>query len=243
MKTFRAFASMVLALTLLTSCQKEEKSTPLLTCNLMVKVSHKVDLIDLYRDSLLYTTQAGFPYSVSRLEYYLSGFKLSGNSNSGDNSVHYINAFKPTTHFQTLVFTEGTYNQFQFNIGLDATKNLSYSLAPTPDNINMAWPPEIGGGYHFLKLEGRYLDSGSVSTGYVMHVGQTENLITISLPVNLVLKSSNTADTLRLEMNINEWFRNPVTYDFRKHGYYTMAIDSLMNYLKQNGHDVFSIKK
>ena len=35
----------------------------------------------------------------------------------------------------------------------------------------MAWPDVMGGGYHFLKLEGHY-KKDSLLAGYAMHIGQ-----------------------------------------------------------------------
>lgn len=76
----------------------------------------------------------------------------------------------------------------------------------------MEWPQLMGGGYHFLKLEGNYIDN-SATYGYAMHLGTNNCLIPIKLfsPIHI----SNDAKTkLKLKMNINEWFKNPHLFDF-----------------------------
>jgi hypothetical protein len=52
-------------------------------------------------------------------------------------------------------------------------------LSTTLDNLNMAWPTAMGGGYHFLKMEGHYLDSLNTNQGYAIHIGKNENLMPV----------------------------------------------------------------
>ncbi len=105
----------------------------------------------------------------------------------------------------------------------------------------MIWPVEMGGGYHFTKLEGRYKLPGNGNCGYAVHLG-TNNMLMLhnKLDVSLGLKA-NSSDTLFLTMNINEWFTNPNTYNFLVQGNYTMGNDTLMLMLKENAKDLFKI--
>jgi hypothetical protein len=121
-------------------------------------------------------------------------------------------------------------------------QNISNSLDNTPENINMQWPEVIGGGYHFLKFEGRYLDSANINQGFTMHIGTNDMPIQHQkIAINVEVVESVSAE-LELKMNINEWFKNPYTYDFNKDGNYTMAIPELMVLLKNNGYDTFTNK-
>ena len=108
-------------------------------------------------------------------------------------------------------------------------------------NMNMAWPDPLGGGYHFMKLEGKYEDLNLEWRGYTVHLGdngnQSPNLIT---DVSITVSSASTS--LGLIMDFNEWFDNPKLYDFNVDGNYTMAIDSLMKKVSENGRNCLSVK-
>ncbi len=240
MKKFVYF-TLVWMVFLFSSCVKDPpKVIPVTSGSLVIKVDYKVDGKPLIFDSLMYTNTAGNLYSVSRLEYFLSGFvfeDMSGNFIQSD-MVLYENAKKPVSIILTqLKF--GNYKSVQFNVGIDSIHNISNSLEPTPENLNMFWPDEMGGGYHFTKLEGRYLNAASTTSGFAMHIGTNKTLVkhnklTVSKNV-----TENTTDTLQLTMNINEWFTNPNQYNLLIHGNYTMGNDSLMLMLKENAKDIF----
>ena len=101
----------------------------------------------------------------------------------------------------------------------------------------MAWPDVMGGGYHFLKLEGHY-KKDSLLAGYAMHIGQNGFRVSVGLHCNLILPQNGDAD-FNMTMNVNEWFKNPNIYNFNTDGVFTMGDTILMKKLLQNGADVF----
>ena len=236
--------SFLMAFTLY-SCKKEEaKTEPLPNTSLSILLSHHCDGKIVQYDSLLYTNESGSKYSVSRLEYYISGIRLY-NSN-GDvftsNKIQYVNGRELSNKLSIPYLPTGKYTGIDFLIGMAPAQNISNSLDNTPENINMQWPEVIGGGYHFLKFEGRYLDSANINQGFTMHIGTNDMPIQHQkIAINVEVVESVSAE-LELKMNINEWFKNPYTYDFNKNGNYTMAIPELMMLLKNNGYDTFTNK-
>ena len=66
-----------------------------------------------------------------------------------------------------------------------------------------------------------------------------EFLIPITILKNITI-SSGSATSLNMHMNINEWLRNPNTFNFNTDGNYIMGDSTAMNKITQNGHDVFS---
>lgn len=229
----------------LSACKKENAAqAELLNTSLTIELSHEVNGILLEYDSILYQNASGSPYSVSRLEYYISSIKLYKEDGSfiKSDAIYYVNAKAKENKLLVQHLDEGNYIAIDFLIGINPELNISNSLENTGENINMQWPDVIGGGYHFLKLEGRYLDTANVNLGYTMHIGTNEMLIKHKkLAANILIKKDNPS-TIKWRMNVNEWFQNPYTYNFNVDGNYTMAIPELMQHLKNNGYDTFHIQ-
>lgn len=232
------------------ACTKEDDtdnstpSTPLQTGMLRLSLSYAVDQNNLIYDTIQYQNAAGNAYSVSRLFYYLSSFDVYKTDGSPvhSNQVFYVDAAEPNTEFLLDKIPVGTYSAIQFAIGIDAAQNSHGSLPNTLANMNMLWPTEMGGGYHFLKLEGRYLDSLNKPHGYSVHLGTNMALVNHRQIASSFTVKQNDTTTIHLVMNVNEWFKNPHVFDFNKDGNYTMGLEDLMLKVAQNGKDIFSIK-
>ncbi len=227
---------LICAIPLFVSCKKQVSNNG----TLQTTINHIVDGQNLLYDSLLYTNDAGNKYSITKLNYYLSGFifRKKGGEYYCPKGVYYLDAFN--SNLSNCTFYEipvGQYDQITFFVGLDSTHNITDALPATIDNVNMAWPNMMGGGYHFMKLEGHAVD-GVGSYGFAMHLGKGKNLITITLNRDIMIESGRST-AITLTMNINEWFRNPVIYNFETDGNYTMSNDTSMYKLKNNGSDVF----
>lgn len=218
-----------------------KKDSPVVLQQVTFQMDHSIAGVPLIEDTLQYMNTAGNAYSVTRLEYYISALRLV--KETGDTlaieKVHYINAFQGANYQWTVTIPEGRYTDLLFHIGLAPEQNVSYTLPPTTENINMAWPDVMGGGYHFMKLEGRYMDGTQKQKGFAMHLGMNEWLVTPVLPI--AMEVTGHSSTCLLQMDINEWFDHPHRYDFNIQGNYTMGIDSLMQQLSENGRSVFSI--
>ncbi|KAB2915985.1 MAG: hypothetical protein F9K23_09645 [Bacteroidetes bacterium] len=243
MKRYFLFAAFLFAASLLflPSCKKDETSAPPSNPDITLHLAYAVDNNILSTDTLKYTNAAGNLFGVWHLEYYLSGFAFMDDKGVWwkTGSEYYVNVKTPKTN--TIGLTDlpvGKYSKLKFFIGLPAERNLTDALPATAENLNMAWPDIMGGGYHFLKLEGYFKDSIGKTQGFAMHVGNSKNLITVEIPIML---NHGGNSVMNLQMNINEWFVHPYTYNFNVQGNYTMGVDSLMNQLKQNGSDVFKV--
>ncbi len=230
----------------LLSCAKEENDppanppTPVAPAATTLRVEHYIDDAPLLYDTVLYVTEAGHAYSVSRLEYYISGIRLMTEDCCDEDPVvpgpFYINALNNTA-FDLGALPPGNYTGAELLLGLAPDMNITGALPNTLENVNMAWPTPMGGGYHFMKFEGHFLNAGT-PTGYAMHLGRNENLPTC-LAVG-AFQLDNTARTLVLRFNLNEVFRAPHTYDLST-GSYSMGSMMLMSLLRDNCIDAFTI--
>ena len=134
----------------------------------------------------------------------------------------------------------GNYESVQLFIGLDDETNVTGGLPNTKENVDMAWPEHMGGGYHFLKCEGHYQDPNAATVGYAMHMGGNETRITVTIAKAFTLAKDS--PSLTLAMNLDEWYQNPHEYNFDVDGNYTMHDDVAKQKLKENGADVFTME-
>ncbi len=225
------------------SCKKDTPLPQPKVNELQLSIQYNIDNVSYVTNINKYVNQAGNHFSISRVSYYLSQIKLIKSDNSSVLVKEYQYVDADNTSSNKLIFNSipiGDYIGIKFNIGLDSLHNISDALPTTMENINMAWPQMMGGGYHFLKMEGNFLDSLGQSFGYAMHLGTNVCLIPIMLNKKFTV-SADSKLSFNLVMNINEWYKNPNIFDFNKDGNYIMGNMMLMKKITENGIDVFTL--
>jgi hypothetical protein len=247
MRLHKLLSILAIPIFLFTSCKKDKDDDPIPTpppvkeTNLVININYNVDGQNIIYDSLRYFNEAGNNYSISKLQFYLSGFKFIKDDGSDfvTNNVFYVDIRVAGTNTLTFKnFPAGNYTGMEFYVGLDSTHNLTNALPNTIENVNMAWPEPMGGGYHFMKLEGHFV-SGASTFGYAMHIGLNPYLVEAGAnKAFTVTKDIN--NNVSLNMNINEWYKNPFIYDFDIDGNYSMGNMQAMTKLAANGKDVFN---
>ena len=146
---------------------------------------------------------------------------------------------------------DGHYTSLSFIIGLDESDNVTGGLSNTIAINNMEWPVSMGGGYHYMKLEGKYADTTS-STGeasYNFHTGAleangTKNHHHVAVVVDEYVDFEVADDKnfeVHMVMNINEWFANPNTWDFKYYGAAIMGNEEAQTKIMQNGANVMKV--
>lgn len=245
MKNVSPFCFIFIIVLFITSCKRDHDIIPEKTdsgISLILKINYKVDTYPLFFDSIMYHNLAGNNYGVTRLEYYISNitFHSTTGKDFALNKIIYVNARTPSTNNITIDHVpSGQYTDITLNIGIDSLNNKTNSLPNTAENINMAWPSSMGGGYHFMKLEGYYVYPPS-TTGFTMHLGQNTSLVTCF--INKPFQVSSSSPGIKLSMNLNEWFRSPIMYNFNTDGNFTMGDMQAMGKITANGIDVFSME-
>ena len=242
MKNLLKFFSPLIALGLLlflVSCKKEQPAQP---GTLTFNIDYVVGTNNCEFDTVRYVNNSGNIFSVSRLAYYLHNFVLT-NAEGGTFTVKdYFLIETENGENSTITISDipaGTYTGVTFYHGIGPDLNIVGGLTATTDNNEMIWPTPLGGGYHFMKLEGRYKDHvDSTDTGFGMHLGKNANLVTISLNGLDVSLSEEDPATLNLTYDILEWHKNPNNWNFNTDGVAIMMNDASMLKLSQNGSDV-----
>lgn len=217
-----------------------KKGTSTIPGQIRMIITYKVDDLPLVFDTIAFRNRAGEQYSVERLTYYLSDFRFYKNNSKiyEIDTILYEDAHDTSTSHPILYVPYNNYDSVAFLIGIDSLHNITGALPPTLQNNEMVWPDPMGGGYHFIRLEGHWRDITGV-VGYTIHLGMNSYQVHAGVGHALNVES-DAAGMLKMVMNVNEWFSNPHTYSFNADGVYTMGIDSLMQKIRDNGTDVFT---
>lgn len=240
---------MIVSLLLFSACHKADP-----TGTLHLHIDYAVNGGPLVCDSLCYVNEAGNHFMINEIQWFLSHIELQNSHGEdvsfGDNEdIHYIDTDLPETHLLcSKPIPQGHYSTIHFTFGLNEADNYTGHFQNPPES-NMFWPEPLGGGYHHLKLNGKWLNQESALEPVNIHLGTGQNKtltefypnhFDVYLPVDLEIKSGQTLDAY-LTMNIDNWFQNPNVYDFNTDGTAIMQKQESMAKIRDNGHDVFSI--
>jgi hypothetical protein len=255
MKTQNKFliALLIGASALITSCSKDSNPstgggiTP--TSNLTFNFTHNFDGVDV---SIANFNQFDFvnenndTLNLTRLRYLISDIRLF--KSNGDSVLIDGYQLVDVTNSIGLIYTPiddiptGAYTGISFTFGFDSLDNTGNYADLNSANWN--WPASIGGGYHFLQMEGKYKDMGS-DIGYAYHMGMAtpspgvfeQNYFRADLgAINI------TGDaTIEIRMDIAEWYKNPFTWDLNDMHSMLMPNYNAQIKMNQNGKSVFSL--
>ena len=245
MKT-RTLLMLMLAL-LMAACTDRDRHG-----DLTLVVSHEVDGQPLATDTLCYTTEAGERFLVTEVQWFLSKVELHDAPGQwipvGD--AFYIDTNLPESlTFRINSIPIGYYDELRFTFGFTDADNITGRFSNPPER-DMFWPEPLGGGYHYMKLNGRYLNGDGNLAPMNIHLGRGQNAdltefydnsFSVEIPIDLVIHVDGNA-SLNIVMNIDNWFRDPHVYSINTYGSAIMQNQEAQQVLKENGYNVFSIK-
>lgn len=229
--------------------------------NIQVDFSFSVDGRALVQDTFGYMNEAGNRYEVSEAQYFVSNIILTRNDGTqimlmSDRDAHYVDAdiIGTLSWLPTDEIPAGKYQALTFTFGLAPELNQNYFYPDAPENA-MSWPANLGGGYHYMKINGWWIDADGVRRPFNLHtgIGQlrneqgeitgfVDNSFTVTLPLNDLVITDNQTSKLQIEMDINRWFTNPYLFDFNIFGGSIMQNQEAQEMLKANGTDVFRVR-
>jgi len=251
----------------LSACKKSDNTTPAVPSGKVVfLINHQVNGQPLKENELIYTNASGNDYLITEVKYFISDITFYHNDGSkkviGDwKDIFYVDENIQET--KTIQFFDkipaGTYDSITFIFGISQEKNKSFMFVDPPE-INMCWPEVLGGGYHYLMINGKWKDISGVNMPFNFHLGIgqlyhgntynvdsiyafVQNYFTVSMPGSAFTIADKDTATFQLTMNIENWFKNPHIFDFNQWGGAIMQNQQAMLIAKENGWDVFSIKQ
>jgi hypothetical protein len=260
MKTGVALLITFIIVILFGSCHKEKTGPG----KINLKFAEIVDGQPLKADTLMYMNEAGNNYLVTEVQYFISKpviYYIDGTSYTIKDSqgIHYTDNDIAGSHNWNIPddIPAGIVDSIVFIFGLDEETNKT-GLFLNPPESNMFWPDALGGGYHYMKLNGKWLDTNNMLSPFNFHlgIGQTYdttgqvtgfvqnyfkvvfNLTYYSYPY-LEIKPDQPAEVV-ITMNIESWFKTPHTWDFNEMPGMMMMNQDAIRKACENGDDVFT---
>jgi len=195
-----------------------------------------------------YTNLNGEVLKITKLRYLIS--KVILHSNEGDDleiegyNLIDISDSNTLSVVKDIEIQDVTYNRISFIYGFNEEDNIDAAY-PDLNTASWNWPSMLGGGYHFMQLEGNFINSNGEQQTYAYHNGTArvsegvfeQNFITVTVN-NLTI----TRDTeLSIHMNIAEWFKNPNTWNLNIYNSALMGNYDAQILMNENGQSVFSV--
>lgn len=238
---------------LIFSCSTDKDDTITQT-NITFNFSHNWDgtaVSNTDFNTIQYTNENGEELSISKLRYLISKITFTTEVGeklvlSGYNLVDVTNVTNMSFTLSTLI-PLGKYSNVSFTFGFDNDDN--YQNYPDLNSASWNVPEMLGGGYHFMQLEGKFIDANATETGYAYHViravdnsGATPVFQDTFFEVNLGALTITNNTTLNIEMNIAEWFKNPNTWNLNELNNMLMPNYNAQIMMFENRQNVFSLE-
>ena len=264
MKRHQFFVAVFVVLNILSSCKKSaDTESDKNTAKLVFYFEHFADGKELAFDEMKYTSTAGNQYEVTEIQWFISDITLNKNDGSkllldDEKFAHYIDTNLPETG-KWIVTDEipvGEYESISMTFGIKGEKNKQLMYTDPPEN-DMLWPVNLGGdqgGYHYMKLNGFWINKEDQRTPFNFHLGvgqekDADNNITgfiqnwfeTELPASSFSIDENETKSISIRMNVDSWWDKPNMYNHDEHGGKIMQNQKAMRMGVENGRSVFSI--
>lgn len=231
MRKINKIALMLLAVFAMTACKNDDETVVIPEAALDFVFTHNWDgdaIENSDFDLLQYFNENGEQMSISKLVYLVSDFKFTNLETAetfepGDYNLIDVRNGSNLSFTPDVMIPEGEY-LVSFTFGFDDEDNIDGAYQDL-NSADGGWnvPMQLGGGYHYMRLEGFFVDDTSMQTGYAYHAIRANDMSTTpitlqdtSFEVSLgqITVGSNT--TVEIEMNVAEWFKNPHTWDLNE---------------------------
>ncbi len=246
------------------SCKKDDPLPPLPSGKVIFQIRHLVHGLPLKEYEIIDTNAAGNPYLITEVMYFISDitfFKSDGTHTLVDDwkDIFYIDENIPGSKTIEIFdpIPPGDYDSITFIFGITQEKNKSFMFVNPPE-VNMFWPEVLGGGYHYLMINGQWIDTTGTYQLYNFHLGIgqlyhgttydvdsiyafVQNYFSVNLPSSAFTIQDKEIKTFQMNMNIENWFDQPHVFDFNRWGGAIMQNQAAMQIVKENGKGVFTI--
>lgn len=250
----------VCVISILQGCSPDEEDDddvyvePIYSTYMTLSFEHQVDekKLELNTFNKPYTNAMGQSYNVSKLRYLVTNIilhQINGAQIKLDD-YFFVDLSKPETFTYTpnIQVPLGSYSGISYTFGFDELSNISGQYQDL-NAANWNWPEMLGGGYHFMQLEGQFIDSKNNNAPFTTHMGTAKKVdgLGTSFEANhftqFIRNSNFEADNplnIVLTMNVNEWYANPTNWDFNIYGAGIMPNYEAQKLLNKNGKDIFT---
>ncbi|MDD5569754.1 MAG: hypothetical protein PHD97_01205 [Bacteroidales bacterium] len=250
--------SLILLLFIYASCHKEKPIPTPENGKIVLKFAHYINGQLMEKDTLKYVNAAANTYEVDELKYFISELTLYKNDGTKKIINDWVEIFYVDIDISSTLtwnvyddIPAGDYDSINFVFGITQEKNKSFMFVNPPES-NMAWPEILGGGYHYMMLNGKWKDASLNIQNFRCHLGIgkdttggnttfIQNYFKVSIPNSSFSISKNQTKEIQIIMNVEKWFEGVYIFDWNYYGGDIMENQEAMNKIAQNGKNAFSL--
>lgn len=166
-----------------------------------------------------YTNEYGTELTIDDVRYLISDIQLVHESGvtTTINEYNLIDVDDDTglTFETSAAVLPGEYTSVSFRFGFSEEDNTTGAY-PDLTSVNFDVPETLGGGYHYMQMDGQYTDESNVETSFNFHVisaidmsaaTPTREDTSFRVELGAVTVSNNTH--INVGVDFYEWFSNP----------------------------------
>ncbi len=242
---------LILTIIVFISCDSDDAIS---SAQLAIKFTHNWDGEEVSNadfNSMKFINANGETISIERLRYLISRVTLTDDNGTvttldAYNLVDFTNDENLSIALPEKINTGNYTVSFIFGFNNNDNQDGVY-----PDLNSASWnvPGMLGGGYHYMQFDGKFIGNESTPENFNYHVIRAvnrtdpDNLIFQDTFFTVNLGSINiTKDaTVEVKMNIAEWFKNPNTWDLNVLNTVLMPNFDAQILMNENGQSVFSL--
>lgn len=197
--------------------------------------------------------------TIERLRYLISNIYVKNDNDIITDITDYVlvdlGEDKNTTLSAETLLIDGTYDLYM-TFGFSDEDNYIEEGYTDLNSESFEVPSILGGGYHYMQFDGKFINSLNVETGFNYHMVRATNATTTtgnqeeilatgidtSFEIDLgEIEIENNAVTINIAVDIAEWFVNPNTWDLNEFHQMLMPNYDAQIMMNANGTSVFSL--
>lgn len=200
-----------------------------------------------------YTNEQGNELILSKLVYLISDVTFTAADgtvyDAGDYNLIDARQGTNVNFTPNIEIPEGDYN-VSFTFGFDDEDNDKEGGYDDLNSADGTWavPEPLGGGYHYMRMEGTFVDTNGDTQTFQYHTIRANKHTTLppgpstleetqdtSFVVDLGTITIGANTTIEVAMNAAEWFKNPNTWDLNVNSTVMMPKFELQIAMQENG--------
>jgi len=250
----KKIVSLFCLLVILISCNSSDDSGSVAEVSTTFKFTHNWDgaLIRHYNfGPIQYVNAHGETIGLERLRYVISDIIFT-KENGEEIELDVYNLVDLTNEVNTEYTPNtripiGNYTNVSFTFGLDNEDNAENYTDLNSASFNV--PEMIGGGYHYMQFDGKFINSNMEEQGFNYHAIRAvdnsganptfpqDTFFTVNLGA---IDITNDVE-IEVKMNIAEWFKSPNLWDLNMYNQMLMPNSTAQIMMYQNGQNAFSL--
>lgn len=204
-------------------------------------------------NKFIYKNECGTTYQINQIQYFISNIAVHTTKGQWicDSTIHYVDIEKSETlNTEIALSRKISIDSIRFTFGIPQNQNKSYIFKNPPHSL-MFWPDVLGGGYHYMKLNTKFIDKQDSVSLFNCHLGRgvvndtfIDNDFTMTFPCKLTFnskKENHYHPQIDIIMHVEKWFSQPNKIDFNLYTKGIMGKQDITSQLCENGKNVFEV--